>query len=305
MIKNKLNIMMEKEQDKQEFVAVNFIAAVKGKLESLELQQKYNTLKEKLKTEFGKTFEPIPHVNELPDDVYCRIKLRDAMKTISKRTYGCPRKYQEAWKTLIDKHVDSRKIRLSNSEFASPLFIIPKTNPTSLPCWVNDYRELNSNVVIDSHPLPRVDNTLADCVKGKIWATIDMMDSFFQTRVHPDDIHLTAVTTPFGLYDWTVMPMGYQNAPSIHQCWVTAALRKYLGKICHIYLDDIVIWSQDIVKHKKNICLIFQALIDAKLYCNKKKSKLFSFRVNFLGHMISQDSIEADKRKAEKIENWP
>jgi len=82
-------------------------------------------------------------------------------------------------------------------------------------------------------------------------------------------------------------------------------LPKYLGKICHIYLDDIVIWSQDIVKHKKNIHLIFQVLIDAKLYCNKKKSKLFSFRVNFLGQMISQDGIEADKKKAEKIENWP
>jgi len=149
---------------------------------------------------------------------------------------------------------------------------------------VNDYRELNSNIVIDSHPLPRVDDILTDCAKGKIWATIDMTDSFFQTRVHPDDIHLTAVMTPFGLYEWTVMPMGYQNAPSIHQRRVTAALRKYLGKFCHI---------------------IFQALIDAKLYCNKKKMKLFCFRVNFLGHTISQDGIEADKKKVEKIENWP
>ena len=46
-------------------------------------------------------------------------------------------------------------------------------------------------------------------------------------------------------------------------------------------------------------------LIDAKLYCNKKKTKLFCFRVNFLGHTISQDGIEADEKKAKKIENWP
>jgi len=101
------------------------------------------------------------------------------------------------------------------------------------------------------------------------------------------------------------MPMGYQNAPSIHQHRVTAALRKYLGKFCHIYLDDIVVWSQDIVEHERNVQLIFQVLIDAKLYCNKKKKKLFCFRVNFLGHTISQDGIEADEKKAEKIENWP
>jgi len=228
MIKKKLDRMMDKERDEQEFVAVNFIAAVKGKLESLELQQKYNALEEKLKTEFKETFEPIPHVHNLPDDVYCRIKLKDATKTISKRTYGCLRKYREAWKTLIDKHIDSGKIRLSNSEFASPSFIIPKMDPTALPRWVNDYRELNSNVVIDSRPLPRVDDILVDCAKGKIWAVFDMTDSFFQTRVHPDDIHLTAVTTPFGLYEWTVMPMGYRNAPSIHQLVMqTAWLRSH------------------------------------------------------------------------------
>jgi len=95
--------------------------------------------------------------------------------------------------------------------------------------------------------------TSLQTAKGKIWATIDMTDSFFQTKVHPDDIHLTAVTTPFGLYEWTMMPMGYRNAPLIHQRHVTAALRKYLGKICHIYLDDIIVWSNDIVEHEKNV----------------------------------------------------
>ena len=234
-------------------------------------------LEDKLKTEFGKIFEPILHVDELPKDVYCWIKLKDATKTISKRTYGCPCKYREAWKMLIDMHIDSGKIRLSNSAFASPSFIILKTDPKALPRWVNDYRELNSNVVIDSHPLPRVDDILADCAKGRIWATIDMTDSFFQIQVHPDDIHMMAVTTPFGLNKWMVMPMGYRNSPAIHQRHVTAALRKYLGKICHIYLDDIIIWSQDEVEHEWNVRLIFQALIDVKLYCNRKKTKLFCF----------------------------
>ena len=69
------------------------------------------------------------------------------------------------------------------------------------PHWVNDYRELNANTMQDSFPLPHVDNILADCGKGKIFAKMDMTNSFFQTRVHPDDIHLTAVRTPWGLYE--------------------------------------------------------------------------------------------------------
>jgi hypothetical protein len=66
-----------------------------------------------------------------------------------------------------------------------------------------------------------------------------MTNSFFQTRMHPNDIHLTAVTMPFGLYEWLVMPMGLQNAPAIHQRRVVSALWPYIGKICHVYLNDI------------------------------------------------------------------
>jgi len=65
-----------------------------------------------------------------------------------------------------------------------------------------------------------------------------MTDSFFQTPMHPDDIHKTAVTTPFGTYEWCMMLMGSQNCPSIHQHQVTNALYPFIGKICHTYLDD-------------------------------------------------------------------
>ena len=95
----------------------------------------------------------------------------------------------------------------ASSTFASPSFIIPKADPTALPRWVCDYRQLNANTIPDNFTLPRIDDTLADCAKGKIWATIDMTDSFFQTCMHPDDIHKTAITTPFGNYEWCVMPM--------------------------------------------------------------------------------------------------
>ena len=104
-----------------------------------------------------------------------------------------------------------------SSPYASPAFIILKADKTVLPQWVNDYRQLNTNTITDAHPLPRVDDISADCAKGSIWSTIDMTDSFFQMRMHPDDVPLTAVTTPFGLYEWLIMPMGLWNAPVIHQ----------------------------------------------------------------------------------------
>ena len=187
----------------------------------------------------------------------------------------------------------------------SGAFIIPKADPTVLPRWVNDYRQLNDNTVPDSFPLPLIPEILADCGTGKFFASIDMTNSFFQTRMHPDDMKLTAVNTPWGLYEWVVMPMGIRNAPSIHQRRVTSALRPWIGKICHVYLDDIVIWSNSIDDHKANVTTILRALQKNKLYCNPKKTKLFGTEIRFLGHRISEQGIEADEGKADRITNWP
>ena len=72
--------------------------------------------------------------------------------------------------------------------------------------------------ISDEEAHQHVDDILADCAKRHIWSCLDMTNLFFHTRVHPDDIHLTAVTTLFGLYKWTAMPQGLKNAPPIHQC---------------------------------------------------------------------------------------
>jgi hypothetical protein len=124
--------------------------------------------------EFQPVFEPIPHYNKLPTDVLAQIKLIDPNKPIKSRNYPCPRKYKDAWHTLIQQHLKNGIIRHSSSPFASPAFIIPKADPNVLPRWVNDYRQLNENTVTDSHPLPRIDDILNDCAKGKYWGILDM-----------------------------------------------------------------------------------------------------------------------------------
>ena len=239
---------------------------MRGAIENIALKERLKDLEVEIKKDFCEVFEEIPHVKDLPTDYMARIKLKDAYQQISNRTYQCPRKYREAFKTLISQHLEAGRIRPSSSQFASPCFIIPKADPTVLPRWVNDFRELNAITVVDSHPLPRTDDILNDCAKGRVWSTIDMTNSFFQTLMHPDDVHLTAVNTPFGLYEWLVMPMGLRNSPAIHQRRVTAALQSRLGKICHIYLDDIIIWSNSIEQHIEDVRAILSDLRAARLY---------------------------------------
>jgi hypothetical protein len=142
---------------------------------------------------------------------------------------------------------------------------------------------------------------LADAGQGKIWSKMDMTNSFFHTRMHPDSITLTAITTPFGLYEWMVMPV----SPPIHQRWVANALCELIGKICHIYLDDIVIWPETIEEHEKHARMVLDCLQKHGLRLNGKKSEFFCTKLDFLGHHISGHGIEANTSKVDKILNWP
>ena len=138
-----------------------------------------------MKTKYKDIFKPIPHANELPRDVVAEIQIKNAEKTSKSPLYPSPQKYKEAWQILIQLHLDAGQIRPSSSPCASPAFIVLKANRNVLPCWVNDYQQLNGNKVTDSHPLARIDDILNDCAKGKIWGTIDMTNSFFSDTYAP------------------------------------------------------------------------------------------------------------------------
>jgi hypothetical protein len=284
---------------------VDVVAAIHDQIEVLAHWDELNEKADKICSEYPSLFEPMPHVHDLPTDVLCEIKVKDANLRFQTRSYQSPRKYKEAWQKLIQGHLDAGRIRPSSSPHASPAFLIPKADKMALPRWVNDFRPLNRNTIHDAFPLCRVDDILADCAKGKIWSTIDFTDSFFQTKLHPDSIKYTAVSTPLGLYEWLVMPQGLRNAPAIQQRRVTAALRDLIGITCHVYLDDIVIWSETVEQHEKDIRNVFEALKRNQLYCNPKKTKLFQYEINFLGHKISRRGIEADCGKVERILHWP
>ena len=178
------------------------IMAVQTWIAELASLAKLQHLDKSFKAKFEDRFPTdIPHVRDLPTNVYHHIELRPGAPVSVNHAYGCPRKYQAGWKTLIDQHVAAGRIQPSSSPYASPSFIIPKADPTVLPRWVNDCRHLNCLTIPDNYPLPRIDDILADCAKGRIWGKIDMTNSFFQMLVHPDHVKYTATLTPFSLWE--------------------------------------------------------------------------------------------------------
>ena len=122
--------------------------------------------------------------------------------------------------------------------------------------------------------MPLSDNILSRASKAQFWGKIDMTNSFFQTKMAEEDIAKTAVRTPWGLYEWLVMPMGLSNAPATHQRRVNEALHDLLGEACFVYLDDIIIFADTLEQHEAHCRAVLQCLREAELFCSPRKTNL-------------------------------
>jgi len=72
-----------------------------------------------------------------------------------------------------------------------------------------------------------------------------------------------------------------------------------------IYMDDILIFTQMMDKHRNIVKQVLQILADNKLSLYPKKCKFHQTKINYLRVIISQDSIGADSTKTKGVADWP
>ncbi|GFY10331.1 hypothetical protein TNCV_2630091 [Trichonephila clavipes] len=139
-------------------------------------------------------------------------------------------------------------IRPSKSPWSS-LHVVPKSDPIVRP--VGDYRQLNSVTEFDSYPMPYL-NDFAHAVHGKrIFSKIDIFKAFHQIPIAECDIPKTAVTTPWGLYEYTHLCFGLVNAPQTFMRFMHEVLRGL--PFCFVYLDDILCYSENAEEHRSHL----------------------------------------------------
>ena len=222
---------------------------------------------------------------------------------VKRRAYrASPEKRKE-----IDRQVqgllEDGIIEESCSPWSSPVVLVRKKNNTWRFCV--DYRGLNSVTIKDSHPLPRVDDTL-DALSGATWfSTLDFSDGYWQLEVAQEDREKTAFTTGQGLYQFRSMPMGLTNAPATFQRVMELVLKGLPWHVCMIYLDDILIYSQSFETHLAALEQVFTRIGAAGLRLNARKCHLARDHVVFLGHVISSEGLRPDPRNTDKVKSWP
>lgn len=189
-------------------------------------------------------------------------------------------------------------VRPSKSAWASPLHMVTKKDSTFRPC--GDYRRLNEATIKDSYPTPHPQDANAFLSNCKVFSKIDLVKAYHHIPVAEKDIPKTAITTPFGLFEYLRMPFGLKNSASAFQRHVHNSIRE-CQTFTFPFFDDILVGSKNEEEHKNHLEKLFSCLDSAKLFLNPDKCEFGLFEINFLGFTINAKGISPPLNKVQAI----
>ena len=190
-----------------------------------------------------------------------------------------PQQYKEVHKHLKEM-LDIGAIRCSNSPWASPVVLVRKKDGSLRFCI--DLRKLNAWTVKDAYSIPCIEDAL-DSLNGACIFT-SLKSGYWQVELDDKSIPLTAFTVgPLGFYECVRMPFGLTNAPATFQRLMESCLGDLHLSWCIIYLDDIIIFSED---HITRLEGVFEKLAEAGLKLKPSKCKFFKSSLKYLGHVV-------------------
>ena len=118
------------------------------------------------------------------------------------------------------------------------------------------------------------------------------------------DVPKTAFRTRYGHYEFLVMSFGLINAPAAFMDLMSRVFHPYLDQFVVVFIDDILMYSQDAQEHEQYLRIVLQIMRGKQLFEKLSKCYFWLKEVSFLGYIVSAEGIRVDPTKIEAIVNW-
>ena len=174
---------------------------------------------------------------------------------------------------------------------------------TLRPCV--DYQALNAATVKNRYPLPLIKSMIDRLRNAKIFSKVDLRDAYNQVRIREGDEWKTAFRCQYGLFESKVMNFGLTNAPPAFQAFMNDIFRDYLDVFVLVYLDDILIFSNNQADHDKHTCLVLERLRANTLFGKLEKCFFDRTEFEFCGYVIFTEGVHMDPVKIAAVTMWP
>ena len=183
------------------------------------------------------------------------------------------------------------------TEWCSGMVVVPKSDSRVRICV--DLTRLNQSVKRERHPLPAVDQTLAQLAGARVFTKLDANSGFWQIPLSSSSALLTTFITPFGRYHFRRLPFGISSAPEHFQRRMSEALSGLEGTVC--LMDDILVYGATREQHDKRLREVLERLRSLGMTLNSEKCTFAQSSVKFLGHVIDAQGIRPDSNKVAAI----
>ncbi len=150
-----------------------------------------------------------------------------------------------------------------------------------------DFRRVNDVTTKDTHPLPNIQEVFDMLGWSVVFSAVDLRSAYHQVPLAADAVPKTAFACHRGLYEFSRLLYGLCNAPGQFQRIMQRVLDGLVGKICMVFLDDVIIFSKSEEEHAAHVRQVLDKIGEAGLTLKLSKCRFELTQIDLLGYTVS------------------
>src|SRR6202522_1204988 len=231
------------------------------------------------------------------------IELVPREKPAGCKVYPLAPSEQKELDAFLKENLETGRIHPSKSPMSSPVFFIKKDNSLRL---VQDYQALNTITVKNKYPFLLISELINKLRGARYFTKLDVRWGFNNVRMKDGDEWKAAFHTNRGLFEPLVMFFSLTNSPATFQTMMDSIFDGLIseGKVI-VYLDDILIFTDTLEEHREVVKKAVNLLHIHNLFLKPEKCEFERTEIEYLGVIISHNSVRMDPVKIAGVSEWP